>query len=555
MKSIKIIIPLILLSILFGLFLTFKTTAQVTLGAPLTNYLRVANTGSDVPNCGSDTLPCRTLQYAAYNRASSGDVITVAGGTYTYQSNVDLCSFLVTRSVLCFVDKHLTIIGGYTTGNWNSSNPTQNLTIIDGQNSYRGVAIVAYNSTAGLNMEGFTIQNGRALGASSGSDFYTYAFGGGMWAQNSAVVLKDIIFRNNSAIGGNTNAAYGGGGAGGALAIQSAKNGAISDLENVTFENNLAQGGSGLDRGGVAVGGGLFTFSSQVTGNNLTLSNNLAQGGNSNGNGTANYLRADALGGGAGFQGQSYITFSNISVSDNSAVGGNAGLATNSHGGGGFGGGISAEESTLVMTQAQILENQAIGGDGWRGGYSFGGGILTDKSDATLDRLEVVNNQIISGDLSGSSDTAGATGGGIYLTSFNPLFPSHVASLSNSIISGNEVWFGNPGNSNEGGGGGGLVIQALTANIEHITLADNLLGPNLRVGQAILVQGLYGTSGTPANATIRHSIISDHFHPYTTLTSAVSVAANNTATLDTVMFYGNTNDTNSNYLPYPPRHN
>ena len=88
----------------------------------------------------------------------------MAAGSYTYNAGADNCSFLTTRAVACFVDKDLSILGGFTTSNWSQPNPIQNLTVIDGQNNWRGVAIIAFNSTASLRMEGFTIQNGLAQG-------------------------------------------------------------------------------------------------------------------------------------------------------------------------------------------------------------------------------------------------------------------------------------------------------------------------------------------------------------------------------------------------------
>lgn len=109
-------------------------------------------------NCSSSASPCRTIQYAA-NQSASGDRILVAQGIYTYNAGTDLCSFLQTRAVVCFVDKNLTILGGYSTSNWSIANPSVNLTVIDGQNSRRGVAVIGFNTTiAYLDMEGFTIR-------------------------------------------------------------------------------------------------------------------------------------------------------------------------------------------------------------------------------------------------------------------------------------------------------------------------------------------------------------------------------------------------------------
>jgi hypothetical protein len=66
-------------------------------------------------------------------------------------------------------------------------------------------------------MEGFTVQNGLSQGAASGSDFETFAYGGGMQAVGVSVVLRNMVFRNNRANGGNTASAYGGTAVGGGV--------------------------------------------------------------------------------------------------------------------------------------------------------------------------------------------------------------------------------------------------------------------------------------------------------------------------------------------------
>jgi len=518
--------------------------------APEAQTFRVATSGSDTSSCGSTSAPCQSIQYAV-NRAASGDTILVAGGTYTYKASVDTCSFLTTRAVVCFVDKHLTIRGGFSTSNWITPDPIANPTIIDGGNSRRGVAIIAYNSTASLTMEGFTIQNGLAQGTSSGDDFYTFAFGGGMWAQNSAVTLRDVIFRNNRAQGGNTSGQYGGAGSGGGLAIQSTKNGVVSVLERVVFENNRAVGGSGVRRGGLAVGGGLYTYQAAINGTDIQITNNLAQAGSSSGSGVDNILglRADAIGGGASFQIGSTITLERLTVSDNSAIGGNAGTGSGSVGGGAYGGALHAERSQLTLRDVVMNNNTARGGNSATGGLAFGGGLMTDATYANLDRVSVMHNAAISGgSLTGGS--AGAPGGGgAYITTFTGT--GYSAQVVNSIFADNRVEVGTPG-SDAGGGGAGLVIQGMTVDVIHGTFVSNYFVGGLISGQAILVQGTQGSGGTPATANIKNVIIADHKNTATSNTSALTVAANSTARLTRGIFSGNTNDTNINGRPFAP---
>ena len=526
---------------------------EVAFASPEATTIRVAPTGTDATGCGSEASPCRTIQYAV-NKAASGDTILVAGGNYTYQSATDTCTFLVTRAAVCDLNKHLTILGGYSTSNWNSPDPVANLTVVDGGNSKRGVAIVAYNGYASLRMEGFTIQNGLAQGNTSGGDFYIDAAGGGMWSQGGAVTLRNIIFKNNRAIGGNTTTQYGGAASGGGLAIHTPRNGAASTLEHVTFENNQSLGGTGTNRGGIAYGGGMYTYQATFTATDISFTNNLAQAGNSSGNGTdtVHGLRADALGGAAGFGNTSSATFFQVTATGNRSIGGNAGTASNANGGGGFGGAFHAEDrAVMTLNDAQIRGNSATGGKATNGGFAMGGGIMTDGGFAYLDRVLVIGNSAISGASHTTSGKAGQPGGGgIYLATFDVSI-SLYSKIVNTVIAGNRVELGTPG-TNIGGAGAGMTLQALTADVIHSTIADNIIDEDLVVGQAISIQGMYGESGVPAVIDIENSIIANHIHPNTTNTSAVSVMRNSTVNFQKGIFSNNTNNTNSNGKPFPP---
>lgn len=535
-------------SMLLAGLLPFSPPAETVAAAENAQYIKVAPSGSDTASCGSDSAPCKTIQYAV-NKSASGDVIQVAGGTYTYNSSADTCTFLITRAAVCLIDKHLSILGGYSVGNWSAQDPQANPTIIDGGNTRRGVAIIAYNTTASLFMDGFTIQNGLAQGASSGDDFYTFGFGGGMWAQNSSVTLRRMVFRNNRAVGGNTSLQYGGSGGGGGLAIQSSKNNAISDLEDVVFDGNQALGGSGSRRGGLAIGGGLFTYQATLTGKRVTFVNNVAQAGSSSGSGLDSIigLRADALGGGAGFQIGSNTSLTDVVASNNRASGGNAGSSSSAVGGGGFGGGICAEKSSLSLTNAQIHANTATGGSSGVGGFAFGGGIITDGVNAVLSGLSVIDNHAVSGGSVTGGNAGSVAGGGGYFTSFAGT--ANTVQVINAIFAGNHLQLG--AGSSVGGGGAGAVVQAIHADIIHTTFANNVFDSYLKVGQALVVHGMYGDSGIPASANLRYSIIANHTNPFTDMTSALTVASGSSIDITKVLFSGNTNDTNLNGKPYP----
>lgn len=529
------LIPFLVIFVLFAMVFVRSASIRAQSG---TGIIRVAPTGADTGGCGSAAAPCQSIQFAV-QQAPSGSSILVAGGTYTYKASVDPCSFLVTRAVVCFVDKNLAILGGYATNDWSTSHPIANRTVIDGQNNVRGVAVVAYNTTATLRMEGFTIQNGLAQGAASGGDFNTYGFGGGMWAQTASVILRDVVFRNNRAIGGNTNAAYGGAGSGGGLAITSPKNNAASVLERVTFEGNQGLGGTGPERGGLALGGGLFTYEAVVSGSGLTFTNNRVVAGNSAGSGRSANLEADALGGAAAIQERSNVTLSNVTASGNQATGGNAGTT----GGGAFGAAFYAELASFNLRDATLRQNTTRGGNAASGGVSFGAGLMTFNSNATIDRTEIIANTATSGASTSGGNAGSPTGGGAYVADFTN---SKIVNVTNTIFAENRVVVGSPGTS-IGGGGAGLTIQGLRAQVRHVTFARNTLGPSLVVGQAMLVQGTAGASGTPGIADVSYTIFAEHTG--TPGASTLHVSAGSTANLNRGLFAGNTKNTNSDNQP------
>lgn len=506
----------------------------------------VTTNGSDTSSCGSSSSPCRTIQYAV-KKAASGDFIFVAKGTYTYNAAAEPCGFLETKAVVCFVDINISILGGYDGVNWAVRDPQKNLTVIDGGGRYRGIAVVAYNKTANLLLEGFTVQNGVAQGTPSSDSFVNAAFGGGIWAQNSAVVLRDVILKNNVAQGANQSYPAGGSGAGGGLAIQSTKAGS-STLENVTFDGNKAYGGSGTSRGGIGYGGGLFVYKSTLTGTALTFTNNTARAGSSSGSGSDGGLCADGLGGAAGFGEGSNITLNRITATGNLAQGGNAG--TSGSAGGSFGGALYSENGSINLTDAKIKENQALGGVARVGGASMGGGIMTNSSTTTINRAWVIANKAKSGGSSASYQAGTVGGGGGNFTHWGTSGVINT-SITNSVFADNTVEYGTPG-AVVGGGGGGASFQGVQATVTHTTFAKNILGSGLVVGQAIAVLGNGdGTSAVLGNLTMRYSIISDHVGANAN-SSALTVLKNNSASLSYVLFANNARDTNLDSRPMAP---
>jgi hypothetical protein len=507
-----------------------NASASVSLQAGTTRY--VAASGADTGDCSSTSTPCRTIQYAV-NQSASGNVIRVAQGTYTYNAGPDFCSFLQTRAVVCIVDKSLTILGGYSTSNWSTANPSANLTVIDGQSSRRGVAVIRSQTTTFLDMEGLTIQNSRVQGPTYPGD--PSGVGGGMWVQAATVTLRDMIFRNNQAIGANTASGAGGAAAGAGLRIESSLGGTSSLLQRVTFDGNQSLGGAGPVRGGVAFGA-LFVFASAVTVEDSTFINNLAQAGNSSGNGTSGGLNADALGGAIGLE-QGSATLNRIEARNNQAIGGSA--STNA--GGAFGGAIFAENaSALTIVDSIISNNTAQAGNASTGGYGAGGGLLVFNTPATIERVQLISNSAIGGNTTSSGNAGPAGGGGLHLwrtrTDINPS-----VSITNVIVVDNYVTMGSGGTS-LGGGGGGIQVQGLTANFSHVTIARNRLGTSLSSGQGLLVLTAPGVSTSTAN--VGYSIIANHTQGKAGAV-AVHVQQGNTVNFNRGLFAGNNDNSNA----------
>jgi len=510
-----------------------------------TGIFRVAPSGTDTSGCGSEALPCRTIQYAV-NLASSGDTILVARGTYVYSPATDICSSsLGTTGVVCVVNKQLTILGGYTSSDWSNPDPTTNVTIIDGQDTYRGVFVTdTLSSATALNMEGFTIRNGQARGipARPGDDQIN-AFGGGMLVEFGRLTLRDMVFESNSAIGESTTSAYGGSAGGGGLAMRFVPSGT---LERLTFTENQALANSGSERGGYAIGGGLYTYYSIVSGRYITLTDNTAVGGSCDGDGELNGEYADAQGGGAAIQEGSEVDLQYVVATGNTAVGG---AAPYGNAGGAFGGALFAERSTFTLTDAYIFGNVAQGGDGVNAnaliggtGFGQGGGMATIHANVTLNRTAVINNTAKGG--TGATHMGSAGGGGV---AFSRIEGDTTVQIANSIIADNLAQMGG-GQVDIGGGAGGLWLQGVYADIVHTTFARNRLSSASMQGQAIALLSI-GTA-TPTTANISYTIIAEHTN--NSGAAAIHAQPNNTVNLYRGLFAGNTNDTNNEGDPTPP---
>jgi hypothetical protein len=521
------------------LLLSYSWVPAIADTTATTRY--VSPQGSDSGTCASSTASCRSIQYTV-NKSSSGDTILVAAGTYTYNSSADTCTFLPAggKSVVCIVDKTLTIIGGYTAGNWSTPDPVNNPAIINGNGTYRGVFLLGLNTiTTNLRMEGFTIRSCKATGPNTPGD--PTGFGGGMIVSGAYITLRDMLFQANTVYGQDTSSGAGGSGAGAGLAINWSQSGTSSLLERVTFDSNQSYGSTGPVRGGLAFGA--FYMNGTVTVRDSTFINNTARAGNSSGSGTSGGLLADALGGAIGGGGGSWV-LENVTATGNLVQGGNA----TTYAGGGYGGAIIVENGTnFTLRDSYFANNAAQGGSASEGGFGAGGGVLVNNTLATIERVKIFNNSSMGGSGTGSGKAGAGGGGGLYLWR-NSSSASASASVINTIIANNYVALGSSGSTSAGGGGGGIQVQGLYANIKYTTIAYNRLGPHLVSGQGLLLLAAPGVGS--ASADVGNSIIANHTEGANGA-SAVLVQSGNTLNFSTGLFAGNTKDTNANGSPVP----
>lgn len=502
----------------------------------------VASSGTNAGDCTQPSTPCRSIQYAI-SRSAKGDVVLVAAGTYTYDSSVeDRCQrFIGTTAVICLINEYVTVRGGFSADNWASANPSVNKTIIDGENTHRGVhAVNTIDSGGGITLEGFTIQNGLARGVASHPELVGQlnAFGGGVYIEVATGTLRNLVFQNNRAVGEDTTNAFGGSAAGGALAIHSPPS--TVTLSDITFLNNQSIAGSGSSRGGYALGGAGFAVNGPVTGNNLHFEGNSATGGSTDGSGSFGGEFGDAQGGAFAAQRDSNVTLSNISATNNTAQGG---ASPNGDAGGSYGGALYAEDANLSVYDAVIWKNLSRGGTGpspnardTAAALAQGGGILTFNSNVVLDRVSVLDNLAKGGD--GQSYQGSAGGGGIAVIGSDN-GSTYRATLLNSVIAGNRVEFGS-GPTPIGGGGGGLWVQGLQAGGSHLTIADNEISSLYMFGEAVVM--LNYNSASPV-FDLSDSIIANH----TSLSGRNALEPIQTATLNLNRgLLANNQDENSN---------
>ncbi len=187
-----------------------------------------------INDCAVITDPCRTLQHAV-NWADPGDTILVAAGVYTDVQARDGMTQVV------YIDKSLTIRGGYTTTNWGASFPLTQPTVLDARGLGR---VVVISGNVAPTLEGFILTHGNATGQITGCPTIhgsPAGCGGGIFVYGAGPLIVNNVITNNIAA-----SAIGGTGYGGGLYLKNAHGAVISGnviISNVANLNGYGDGG------------------------------------------------------------------------------------------------------------------------------------------------------------------------------------------------------------------------------------------------------------------------------------------------------------------------
>ncbi len=386
----------------------------------------------------------------AIDAASPGATIKIAGDCFGAFVRVGLTQ-------TAYISKPLTLIGGYTTSDWTTSNPIANPTLLDGNSAGR----VIY-ATTNLTVENMTLQYGKNS---------TTLYGGGLCADSNAIISNVQFLSNTAALGGG---AY--------------VSGTLS-LKGGLFRNNY----------GSNTGGGLYANSALTLTGTQFISNSASYAG---GAGGAYANAAAALTGGLFENNQSgssgglaaigTLTLTGTQFLSNTTTGSGGGasvgvgLLTNAvfrnNQSNFYGGGLDASDS-LILTGTQFISNATVVGGGGvsaltvtlRGGLfqdnrttnGPGGGLYTQKS------LNLSGTQFI-------SNSATFYGGGAYVTkamlgSGGAFTNNHSDNKGGGLtVVGSLALTGTKFSNNTANFGGGLAIDDSSYNrLVNVIFAGN----------------------------------------------------------------------------------
>ncbi|HFD39884.1 MAG TPA: hypothetical protein ENJ31_08600, partial [Anaerolineae bacterium] len=381
---------------------------------------------------GPPTCDYASIQ-AAVDAAAAGDLIQVAEGVYqTVQSRSAPSGYTGPATVkqVLYLAKSVTIRGGYTVGDWTTSDPAAHPTKLDAQGQGRALFVAGDVSPV---VEGLILSGGDAtdLGGTSGADA-----GGGVYVLTATLTLDSCVVESNTA----GTSIWGGVGGGLYLAYGNAR------IKNSVFRHNVAASQ------GEGYGGGLALYADAATlSGNEIYSNTASTADWGYGGGLDLYASAATLNGNEiysntastadlGRGGGLHIGGGSVRVQGNTIRGNVAGRGYD-----GYGGGVYLDKANVTISGNTIQGNTASTGDSV---YGYGGGLDLWKSDPAL------NGNIIRDNVANSGPWG--YGGGINLTESQ-------AELVNNAVLGNSA----------GGWGAGFYVSGGAPYLRHTTIARN----------------------------------------------------------------------------------
>ena len=421
----------------------------------------------------------------AVDAAGEGDIIKVAAGTYNDIHTRNGVTQIV------YLDKSVSILGGYDVSFTELPNPDLNPTILDAEGNGRVIYVTGDISPT---IAGFEITNGDANGLDGGLPPVSGAHGGGgiyvisatatiennkiyqntgwdgagLYLQNSAAVISSNLVFSNTAEGDGYD------GEGGGILLWECN----ATLADNTINSNLAGWGGGLS---------LEFDSSLLSGNEIKNNQASYRGGgiHTYPSGTV-IMQNDILsntvnqrGGGIHMGGGEALISGNLVKNNTSHE---------------DGGGIYFRNSDITLSANQIISNTA---NNWGGGVSiFNGnsGVITVSANIiTANHIEYEGGGLFilcdfcdGGNLIGNtitSNTASYKGGGIYLateqafTSTNDIIAENSAGQSSGIhVLGEMNMLHGTIANNTGGDGIGIYVGWLTTTLTNTIIADHTVG-------------------------------------------------------------------------------
>lgn len=418
----------------------------------------VVNTVHDCHVRLNDDPADYTSVQQAVDAASTGDIVKVAGYCVGMQEHLAPAGYYgpgVVKQIV-YLDKELTLQGGYTADFDSLPDPITNPTTLDAQGLGRVMIIVGEISPT---ISGLDLVNGDAAGLGgyrAGS--LTYDAGGGVYAKSPATFRDNVLMQHHAEYGGGTfwdcgdsvrlydnrfisnTAALDGGGA--LLTTYATLNGnhflanhagddgggiLLGAYMDSIFERNTFESNTAVNRGG-----GLFLYYSYAVFNgNTVISNSAASDG-----------------------GGIYLYFGDISLQGNEVISNSASDA---------GGGLYLRSDDVHLSDNLVMENRA----------NSGGGLYLESSDAVLTNTLVAENR------------ADKSGSGLYIQTGSPR-------LLHTTVARN--W---------GGDGTGIFVNGWvfdTPTLSNTIIVSHTAGISVTSGQTMLEATLWG-AGVWANGT------------------------------------------------------